>query len=321
MSFKVLFIDDDYSLLTAIERSLAADFEITIATGVKDAMNRIESQGAFPVVVVDMVMPSSDGIATIQAVRERLPEAIFMVLTGSKDIEVAKRALNHGRVFRFLTKPCETSELRNAIVEAHSHFVEVAREKELLLETMMGSLNMLTDFAELSSDRLVDPNQMKDRFLDIAETMHVAVNSQDIAACSVMAVGLASMNVYERTRLKETAIYDLEHRVLLNKLCQASSRIVSRIPQFSPICALLSKISNADTLSPATDPRGTAATLIRIMFYWSLMDNSGFDREGIAQCLKKAMPTISDKHWTCILHELACTTQKIPKMVFVSSGI
>ncbi len=320
MTCKVLFIDDDQSLLRSIERNLCFDFDVSTASCMTEALHRIETLGAYAVVVVDMLMPEADGIETIQQLRQRMPDTVFVMLTGNQDVNTARQALNQGQVYRFLTKPCEMSEIREAIVEANKYYVESVREKDLLLETMMGSLSMLTEFAALSSDHLIAPDQMKDRFLDIAEAMQIKVSSHDIAACRVLAVGLASMNVFERQRLKETAIYEPEHKILLSKLCHASAKMVSRIPQFAVISELLSYVPTADTILPGASARHAAASLIRITFYWSLMDHNGADREWISQCLKRVMPNIPEKHWTCILHELACTTQKVPRAAFANNS-
>ncbi len=317
MCNRVLFVDDDRSLLRTIERNLCFDLELSTADGGRDAIDKAETQGPFSVIVVDMQMPGMDGIQTINELRKRLPQAVFVMLTGNQDATTAIQAVNIGRVFRFLSKPCEMDEIKQAILDAQELYNTTTGEKDLLVDTMLGSIKVLTEFAELSCDRLVKPDQMRDRFLDLVEALDLQQGSQDLVACKVLTVGLASMTEHERKRLRETPIFLPEHKQLMNKLCQHSASLVAQIPQFVNIAELLLKVSSAETLSKQHSHVEITATLLRIVFYWSLLENNGSDRSWIATCLQRTMPAIADKYWTCVLHELGCSVKKIPRATFL----
>ena len=118
MSNQVLFIDDDASLLSTMKRNLGLDFTIHTAEGGDVAFEVVQQQGDFSVVVVDMQMPKMNGIQTISMLREKMPNAVFLMLTGNQDLTTAIQAVNDGRVFRFLTKPCQVFEISAAIEAA-----------------------------------------------------------------------------------------------------------------------------------------------------------------------------------------------------------
>ena len=71
------------------------------------------------VVVLDLIMPGMDGVATLRAIREAHPNVQLIVLTSSKDHELARRALQEGAV-SYLLKDSSIDELAYAIRAAYS---------------------------------------------------------------------------------------------------------------------------------------------------------------------------------------------------------
>lgn len=316
---RVLCVDDDRSLLRTLERNLCFDFELSTTESCEGALKLIDALGEFSVIVVDMCMPGVDGIQTIGHLRAKLPNAVFIMLTGNQDVTTAVQAVNQGRVFRFLSKPCEMDEIRRVIKEAQHHQHIAFHEKELLVDTMLGSINVLSEFAELSSDHLVTPEQIKDRFWDIAEAFQIEVTSEELVACRVLSVGLLSMSEQEKKRLKEIPIFYPDHHLYFTKLCQQSAKIVARIPQFAPIASLFNSVPHSETLDDLEHPKRVIATILRITFYWSLMDNKGIDRAGITAALSQAMPNITPMQWEMVMYELGCkaSNSRSPKAPLV----
>jgi two-component system chemotaxis sensor kinase CheA len=61
------------------------------------------------------------------------------------DLNAAIEAINQGNIFRFLTKPCETEVLTNALNAGLEQYRLITGERELLEKTLMGSIKVLTD--------------------------------------------------------------------------------------------------------------------------------------------------------------------------------
>ena len=91
MAEKILFVDDEPNVLQAYQRTLRKDFKIVAALGGREALELMESEGPFPVVVSDMNMPEMNGYRFLQEVR-RTPtlEAIpaIMISTESKRVDM-----------------------------------------------------------------------------------------------------------------------------------------------------------------------------------------------------------------------------------------
>ena len=149
MSEKILFVDDDPNLLASCQRTLRWHFQIETAGGGEAGLAKIASHGPYAVVVADRQMPGMDGIAFLGAVRKSAPDTIRIMLTGNADLEGAIRVVNEGNIFRFLTKPCPPDMLTRALQDAQAQYRLVTAEKELLNNTLNGSIKLLTDILSM----------------------------------------------------------------------------------------------------------------------------------------------------------------------------
>ncbi len=71
------------------------------------------------IVLMDLVMPEMDGVATTQAIRERWPEIRVIALTSFQKKELVQRALQAGAI-SYLMKDVSVDELAEAIRAAHA---------------------------------------------------------------------------------------------------------------------------------------------------------------------------------------------------------
>lgn len=145
MGLKILLVDDDENVLAGLHRTLRRRFDLDIALGGPQALQAMEQHGPYAVLVADMQMPGMNGVELLQKVHEAWPNTIRLMLTGNLDQHTAMEAINQGRVFRFLTKPCLSEDLGGMLDAAlRQHQLEAA-ERELLDQTLTGSLKVLTE--------------------------------------------------------------------------------------------------------------------------------------------------------------------------------
>ena len=146
---KILLVDDELNVLEGYTRLFRKHFQIHTAESGTLGLESITAQGPFPVVVSDCRMPMMDGIQFLKRIRNVAPDTVRIMLTGNNDLDTAMEAVNQGEIFRFLTKPCPPETFRMAI-EAGIHQYELIRaEKELLEQTLTGSLEALSDVLSL----------------------------------------------------------------------------------------------------------------------------------------------------------------------------
>ncbi|MFZ3263918.1 MAG: response regulator [Terriglobales bacterium] len=145
MADKILFVDDEPAVLDGLKRMLHREFEVDTAPSGEQGLAEIQENGPYAIVVSDMRMPEMNGVQFLSRVRQTTPDTVRMLLTGHTDLNAAMGAVNEGNIFRFLTKPCEKDILSKAITAGLLQYRLVTAEKELLENTLMGSIKVLTD--------------------------------------------------------------------------------------------------------------------------------------------------------------------------------
>jgi response regulator RpfG family c-di-GMP phosphodiesterase len=151
MIHKVLCVDDEPNVLQAFQRALRRQFVIQTASGGAEGLEAIAAHGPFAVVVSDMRMPGMDGVQFLAAVKQKAPNSVRVMLTGTADQTTAIRAVNEGHIFRFLTKPCPPEDLVNAINAGIRQYQLITVEKELLGKTLRGCVKVLNEVLSLTN--------------------------------------------------------------------------------------------------------------------------------------------------------------------------
>ena len=124
----VLLVDDEPEVLNGLSLVLAKQpYRVAVAQSAADALAVLAEQ-PIDVIVSDEQMPGMVGSELLSEVAASYPNVMRIILTGHASLDAAVRAINGGRVFRYLKKPCLPDDLRAAIGEA-------IRERVLWLAT------------------------------------------------------------------------------------------------------------------------------------------------------------------------------------------
>jgi len=132
---RVLIVDDEDNVRNAMRRSLRKEgYELHFAEGPNEALG-IMAEFPIDLVLSDHMMPQMTGMEFLTLVHDRYPEAMRLMLTGHADTETAIRAINHGEIYRFLTKPWDDAELKVTLFMAFER-QDLERENRRLLATV-----------------------------------------------------------------------------------------------------------------------------------------------------------------------------------------
>ncbi len=175
MTEKILFVDDEINILESIARQLRKRFKLKIASSGPEALQILKEDGPFSVIVADMRMPGMDGVQLLSIVKDLYPDMVRMMLTGNADQETAIEAVNKGQIFKFLNKPCPTSVLVPSLALAQRQYRLVTAEKELLDQTLKGSVKVLSELLSLSNPMAFSCGyRIKNLVVKLAQLMDLA---------------------------------------------------------------------------------------------------------------------------------------------------
>ncbi len=116
--YKVILIDDEELIVEGLKNVLDwKQFGCEVVATAYDAKSGAQAirEHNPDILFVDIMMPGIDGLTMLAGLKGEFPRMQITVLTGYRDFEYAKRALNLG-VTRFLLKPSKMNELEEALL-------------------------------------------------------------------------------------------------------------------------------------------------------------------------------------------------------------
>jgi len=128
----LLLLDDEADVLVALHRLLMRDgYRILTTTSAAEAFELL-ALNEVQVIVADQVMPEISGTQFLSRVVGIYPDTMRLVLSGHSDLYAVTDAINHGIIYKFLTKPLDNDLLREHIREAFM-FYESRRDRKGLV--------------------------------------------------------------------------------------------------------------------------------------------------------------------------------------------
>jgi DNA-binding NtrC family response regulator len=133
-AMNLLIVDDEQSIReTCTDVAQQLNMKVMAVSTAEEAAELLE-YAPVDILLTDLQLPGSGGLALLKRVRERYPEIAFMVLTQYGTIDSAVEATRLGAV-DYVTKPFRIEELKTRLERA-AHSVDLQRENRLLREQL-----------------------------------------------------------------------------------------------------------------------------------------------------------------------------------------
>jgi CheY-like chemotaxis protein len=263
-NLRVLFVDDEPRVLSALTRQLGGAFAITTAESGSSALELLASApGPFAVIVSDMRMPTMDGATFLAKAKELAPTSTRLLLTGDADVKSAMKAVNEGHIFRFLLKPCPAPVLGAAIQAAAEQHSLVIAERDIMERTLSAVVKTLSDVLSLA-----DPELFKRATLVKAYVSHVVQRLglegawQIEVAASLHTLGLIALPRDLAHSSANLAPLTVDDKKQLAGHPQTARRILEAIPRLEDVALIVAQQSEEPDQGPDWVRRG--ARLLRL---------------------------------------------------------
>jgi len=131
MKPNLMFVDDSISVLESLKWIfMDQPYHIFLFDNPLKALKEIDSE-EFAVVVADQSMPEMAGIEFLKKVKQRSPDTVGIIMSRFVEPEIASNVMNRGAVSRFIEKPLNINEIKQAVAIAIARYkinVESRRE-------------------------------------------------------------------------------------------------------------------------------------------------------------------------------------------------
>jgi DNA-binding NarL/FixJ family response regulator len=205
---RVLIADDEPLIVAGVRTVLesAADIEVVAQAGDGRAAVTEALRHRIDVALIDLNMPSMDGLSVIEELHRRAPAVRTVVLTSFGSESNVVRAL-HGGTAGFVLKNCRPDELIRAIHAAH------AGEAYLSPAATRTVLGMVTP---------VEPRRR-----EAAAERLAALTARESEVLALAAEGMSNAGIGRRLHMSETTIKTYMSRILAKLGC--SNRVQAAI--------------------------------------------------------------------------------------------
>ena len=141
-NIKILLVDDiehnNYSIKSYFRRQYEIEFTNS-GTVALDLMQK----STFDIIISDQKMPIMNGLKFLEKSMEIQPDALRILISAHADNVVLKDAINLAKIFKFIPKPFENSELETAVGTA-VNIVNVKREMSENIQNLLSKITLLS---------------------------------------------------------------------------------------------------------------------------------------------------------------------------------
>lgn len=144
---KILLIDDEEDNLALLTRTLRHDYDIFKSTSPAEGLEILKKE-SIDVIISDHKMPEMNGVDFLKKSYDIKPECIRLLVTAYSDTSILIDAINDGRIFRYIKKPWDPTELL-IIVSSAIEYRQLKCENDRLIydlkELFSGTVNAIIE--------------------------------------------------------------------------------------------------------------------------------------------------------------------------------
>lgn len=116
-NYNILYVDDEIENLTSFKFLFKKTFQVILASSAMEGLQTLKEEDVH-VVISDQRMPEMTGIEFLEKVSDEYPKVVRILLTGYTDILTTSTALDQGKIYKCISKPFESDEMKATLTEA-----------------------------------------------------------------------------------------------------------------------------------------------------------------------------------------------------------
>ncbi|GAB1640848.1 response regulator [Krasilnikovia sp. MM14-A1259] len=240
---RVLCLDDDPRVLNELERMLHTRYQVTTTTDPGEALGRLADAAAdpFEVFIADMDMPTVGGITVLERAYAVSPHTTRVLLADEVDLPDTVAAINQGRVFELLLKPCPPIELHNTVAAATvQHRATIRTDPRKAQAVLEGSVQALLATLVQAQPALVErAHRMRRIAADVCATLDVPQAWQIELAAELTMVGAVALPESTADAVITGIPHDDAEAHVLADLFGRAAAVLAHVPGLTPVRTII----------------------------------------------------------------------------------
>ena len=278
MKQTILCVDDEQMILDSISLTLGREYKVLTASSGAQGIQELQDHPEIGVVLSDMRMPEMNGAEFLQNAFALSPYSTRMLLTGETDLNSAVKAVNEGKIFRFLKKPCPPPELLSAVQDAFEQHRLLTAEKELLEQTLLGSITAITEILGLVSPSVFGrTNRIRTMVNDIAERIELPDRWQVEVAASLSQLGLITLPLETIERICHGKDISIQEAKNIEQLPNVAVDLIKHIPRLEGVREILQMSQKGASQTVGLYSSDLSAQILKASCLYEKFTSSGSD--------------------------------------------
>ncbi|HJZ85628.1 MAG TPA: response regulator [Polyangia bacterium] len=114
---RLLIVDDEPDMLDFLERVFRHEYDVLRAQSGEEALQAL-AQAEVDILLTDQKMPRMTGIQLLEAIKDRHPDLVRVLISGYTDVPDIQHAVERCQIHQYVVKPVDSDRLRQAVREA-----------------------------------------------------------------------------------------------------------------------------------------------------------------------------------------------------------
>ena len=183
MTIKILLVDDHAVVRSGLSKFLMVNKDLKLVGEASDGHEAVQMVSLHKpdMVLMDLMMPGTDGITATREIHQKYPKVKVIALTSFAEQNMVQGALQAGAI-GYLQKNVTAKELGHAIRSAHK-----------------GKMTLSPEAAQVLANSVAQPQipgeQLTDRERDVLKCMVDGLNNNEIAESLVVSLGTVKFHI------------------------------------------------------------------------------------------------------------------------------
>jgi putative two-component system response regulator len=279
----ILVVDDTPENIEILQGILSHDYTVKAAVKAESALKIIASGEGVDLILLDVMMPGTDGYALCTKLKAdlRTRDIPVIFVTSKSEVDDEAKGLRLGAV-DYITKPFHPSIIK-ARVKTHLQLHKTQEElQKLLKQTLSGSVKVMADVISLFDSELFDKaSRLRAYMKKITETLNLRNAWQFDLAALLSQIGSVALPAETLAKARKREGLTPEEDASIRKIPEIGADLIKSIPNLEGVAQVIrsqlapgSKIKLAPDLS-AEDPLHLGAQLLNMTVQFDELVEAG----------------------------------------------
>jgi response regulator RpfG family c-di-GMP phosphodiesterase len=314
---QILLVDDEPHILDGLRRMLRDEFLIETAADPVMALERLRDGGPCAVILSDFQMPRMNGAEFLAAARELNPDTSRILLTGQADLAGAASVVNSGGILRLLLKPASRTEVTSALHAGVAAFRATRAERELLDDTLRGSVRALTEVLALANPLAFDRStRLRNLVAALLKAADLELSWHIEMAALLADIGAVALPTAVLERLENGQPLTVAEQELVDRLPTVADQILGGIPRIDQVRhAILDQLEDYE---PAPDDTARLGSdVLRVARDFDSLIGKGADAIGALAAMREQRRRYNSVLLDALAEVVAADEDRSPRAVGV----